>query len=299
MEAMELPLDEIVLDPDLNLRDRLDPETVERYAEAWERMPPVAIYEVDGKWLLVDGFHRHAAAVSKNKRTIPAFVQPGSIHEALDYAAGANLSHGLPLSRAERRRAVEVKLRLHPEMSDRNMAKDLGVGRELIARVRTQLVDAGQIPAVEGRVGADGKVYPATSFAKDPNEHLPRGHVAAPPDGPPTGRGRNAEAPWDDTRDPMPAVQQAPPFPCSAAPWEDGPGALPPRDLARSGPVAVAAPTIDEMLDMMTRQVMEIVSWIEAEGFHGAFRSSSKHARGLFLASVEQLNQRVDDLTAA
>ena len=49
MEIRDLPLDELVLDPNLNLRDRLDDFTVERYAEAWQRMPPVTVYEVDGR----------------------------------------------------------------------------------------------------------------------------------------------------------------------------------------------------------------------------------------------------------
>jgi len=63
MDIRELPIDEVVLDPSLNLRDRLDDFTVERYADAWNRLPPVTVYEVDGQWLLADGFHRHAAAV--------------------------------------------------------------------------------------------------------------------------------------------------------------------------------------------------------------------------------------------
>lgn len=303
MEALELPVDEIVLDPNLNLRDRLDPETVERYTEVWDRLPPVAVYEVDGRWLLVDGFHRHAAAIARHRPTIPAIIQQGTLTDALDYAAGANLSHGLPLTRAERRRAVEVKLRLHPDMSDRNLAKELGVGRELIARVRAQLVESGQIPAVEGRRGADGKVYPSPSLAKDPNERLPRGQAGGQ-DGPAPGRRPAADAPWDDTTDPLPYPGNEGGSPPSGpraalAPWEDDGATLPARDLARSGPVPVTAPTIDEMLEIMTRQLMELVSWIEAEGFRDAYLHSSKHARSLFLASVEGLNQRVDALTAA
>ena len=46
MDIRQLPLDELVLDPDLNLRDRLDDFTVERYVDAWDRMPPVTVFEV-------------------------------------------------------------------------------------------------------------------------------------------------------------------------------------------------------------------------------------------------------------
>src|SRR5437588_9676651 len=113
MDIRDVRVEELVLDPNLNLRDRLDEETVERYIEAWERMPPVTVFEVDGRWLLADGFHRHAAAVMAGCTTLPAEVRPGTFAEALDFVAGVNSFHGLPLSRAERRRAVEVKLRLH------------------------------------------------------------------------------------------------------------------------------------------------------------------------------------------
>src|SRR3954471_17529392 len=130
MDIRELPVEERVLEPELNLRDRLDEFTVERYVEAWERIPPVTVFEVDGRWLLADGFHRHAAGVTLGRRTIPAEVRAGTYADALDFAAGVNLFHGLPLSRIERRRAVEVKLRLHPEWSDRKLAEELGAGRE-------------------------------------------------------------------------------------------------------------------------------------------------------------------------
>ncbi len=71
MDIRDVPVDDLVLDPNLNLRDRLDDFTVERYADAWDRLPPVTVFEVDGRWLLADGFHRHAAAVKLGRRTMP------------------------------------------------------------------------------------------------------------------------------------------------------------------------------------------------------------------------------------
>src|SRR5215831_20561026 len=97
LDIRELPLDELVLDPDLNLRDRLDDFTVERYAEAWERLPPITVFEVEGRWLLADGFHRHAAAALLGKTKIPAEVRVGTFADALDFVSSVNLFHGLPL----------------------------------------------------------------------------------------------------------------------------------------------------------------------------------------------------------
>ncbi len=297
MDIRDLPLEDLVLDPALNLRDRLDQETVDRYIESWDRMPPVTVFEVEGRWLLTDGVHRHAAAVTLGRRAIPAEIRQGSFEAALDFVAGANLHHGLPLSRAERRRAIEVKLRLHHDRSDRHLSEDLGVGRELVAKIRRQLVEGGQIPDGTTRLGADGKVYPAT-LPRDPNERLPRtnAEAGAEPETEPRGR-RRVDAGWDDTTDPMPVINEGPPRGGSGAlvpPWEDESPDT--RALARSPVASAAAPTIDEMLNLMTRQVMEVVQWTQADGFNDAYASAGANVRSLFQTAVIKLAARADQL---
>lgn len=294
MDIRELPLHELVLDPNLNLRDRLDTDTVERYMDSWGRMPPVTVFEVEGRWLLADGFHRHAAAIQLEKQSIRAEVRQGRFEDALDYVAEANLHHGLPLTRAERRRCIEVKLRLHHERSDRHLSEELSVGRELIAKVRRQLIEGGQIPAGTTRLGADGKVYPA--LGRDPNERRPRTVEEGGGERNPTpqGRGtapRGGEVPWDDTTDPMPpVVNEGPP---RSSRWEDVADA---KAIAELPPLAAAPPTIDEMLGLMTRQVMDVVAWTNAEGFVDAYRGAGANARGLFQTAAIKLAARADQL---
>jgi ParB-like chromosome segregation protein Spo0J len=283
MDIREIPLNQIVLDPRLNLRDRLDDDTVSRYAEAWTRLPPITVYQIKNRFFLADGFHRHAAAVQLGRRTIPAEIRPGSFEEALDFVAGANLFHGLPLTRAERRRAIEVKLRLHHDWSDRHLAEELCVGRELVAKIRRQLVEGGQIPAGDTRLGADGKIYPA----------LPREAPARP-------RREEEEEP-EGAESPMPR----PPKTAAAkeAPWEE-PAKTPTltremadaKALALQPPATPAAPTIDEMLEIMTRQVMEVVQWTHAEGFTENYKLASPNARGLFHAAALKLAARSEQL---
>ena len=189
MKIREIPLDDLVLDPNLNLRDRLDDFTVERYADSWDRLPPITVYNIDDRLLVADGFHRHAAAVMLGKRTIRAEIIEGTFTDALDFVSSVNLFHGLPLTRAERRRAVEVKLKLHHDWSDRRMAEELAVSRELVAKIRRQLIESRQIPNLPGRVGADGKLYTSAGLPKDANERLPKDQ-APPPDDEATERGR-------------------------------------------------------------------------------------------------------------
>ena len=208
MKIREIPLDDLVLDPNLNLRDRLDDFTVERYADSWDRLPPITVYKIDDRLLVADGFHRHAAAVMLGKRTIRAEIIEGTFTDALDFVASVNLFHGLPLTRAERRRAVEVKLKLHHDWSDRRMAEELAVSRELVAKIRRQLIESRQIPNLPGRVGADGKLYTSAGLPKDANERLPKDQPAAPDDEA-TERGRRgmgtAAAPWVEPKAETPA----------------------------------------------------------------------------------------------
>lgn len=298
MEIRELALHDLILDPNLNLRDRLDSDTVDRYVDAWNRMPPVTVYHVGGRHLLADGFHRHAAAVQLGRRSIRAEVVEGTFEDALDFVAAANLHHGLPLTRSERRRAIEVKLKLHHERSDRHLSEELGVGRELIAKIRRQLIEGGVIPAGSTRIGADGKTYPA-GLPKGPEERLPRNRLRAGEDeeegGPPPSRKRGAA--WDDTTYPLPPIiQEGPPrkWGGANAPWEDdAPDA---KQMALSPPIHPRAPSIDEMLALMTRQIMEVVQWTNAEGFTESYRNGGANARGLFQTAAIKLAARADQL---
>ena len=296
MDIRHLQLDDLVLDPNLNLRDRLDDFSVERYADSWDRLPPITVFDIDGRWVLADGFHRHAAAIMLGKRTIPAEVREGSFTEALDFVASVNLFHGLPLTRAERRRAVEVKLKLHHDWSDRRMSEELAVSRELVAKIRRQLIEAGQIPNLPGRVGSDGKLYTSAGLPRDPNERLPAGKSIAQEDEP-DEKSRRRDDFDTGSRESSQPKQSSPSLVSSSReslpPWEDA-GEY--KSSAVSVPANSSTPTIDEMLDMMSKQIMEIVNWTMADGFLDAFRGAKPNARGIFHASVIKLAARSDQL---
>ncbi len=303
MNIREVPLDDLVLDPNLNLRDRLDDFTVERYADSWERLPPITVFEVDGRLLIADGFHRHASAVMMSKRTIPAEIRSGTFTEALDFVASVNLFHGLPLTRAERRRAVEIKLKLHPDWSDRRMAQELAVSRDLVLKIRKQLIESHQIPNLPGRVGADGKLYSTAGLPKDEFERLPRdnheagaGEVASERDRDRDRRtmGSTAAPPWEDAPASADAdrrngagVSEAPPFAREA------------RNATDAITIEPEGSTIEEMLQLMARQVNEVLTWTRADGFTEAYRAASGSIRGLFQTAVFNLAARASELRKA
>lgn len=296
MKIREIPLDDLVLDQTLNLRDRLDDFTVERYADSWERLPPITVYQVEGRLLVADGFHRYAAAVMLGKRSIKAEVIEGSMTDALDFVASVNLFHGLPLTRAERRRAVEIKLKLHHDWSDRRMAEELAVSRELVAKIRRQLIESRQIPNLPGRVGADGKLYTSAGLPKEPTERAPKEQPPAPEEHETTERGRRglgaAAAPVAEPREAIPSAGKGPTRTADLTPAEVGIekalGALPTFE--------VSADTIDDMLEMMSKQIMQMIAWTQAEGFLEAYRHARPNARGLFHTAAIKLAARADQL---
>jgi hypothetical protein len=297
MTIRDVLLDDLVLDPNLNLRDRLDDFTVERYADSWERLPPIVAFEVEDRLLVADGFHRHAAAIMLGKRKIPTEVRQGTFTDALDFVASVNLFHGLPLTRAERRRAVEVKLKLHPDWSDRRMAQELSVSRELVVKIRDKLIAAHQIPNLPGRVGADGKLYTSAGLPKDRNERLPRDNAQGGADDEPAGHGRrsmNAAAPpWEDLP-PGVVPDHATGGTGRIVAAEPLPQEIPAAALAE--PVASSEVHIDEMLEMMAKQVNQVLKWTQAEGFSEAYRTASANARGLFHTAIINLAARAERL---
>ncbi|QEH34089.1 Transcriptional regulator NovG [Aquisphaera giovannonii] len=294
MDIRNVALNDLILDQNLYLRDRLDDFTVERYADSWDRLPPITLYEVDGKLLIADGFHRHAAAVMLGKRTIPAEVRAGTFTEALDFAASVNLFHGLPLTRSERRRAVEVKLKLHHDWSDRRMAEELAVSRELVAKIRRQLIEGNQIPNNPGRVGADGKLYTSAGLPRPKlEESYPEPAQFQDDFDSRPERGRRGMSGAAVHQDEAPGKARGK---ASIAEEVHFQGGEDPRVVAAQPPVDVSAPTIDEMLELMANRIQEVLDWTKAEGFPESYREAGANARGQFQAVAFNLYRRAEVL---
>jgi hypothetical protein len=300
MKLRDIPLDDLVLDPNLNLRDRLDDFTVERYADSWDRLPPITVYHIDDRLLVADGFHRHAAAVMLNKRSIKAEVREGTFTDALDFVASVNLFHGLPLTRAERRRAVEIKLKLHHDWSDRRMAEELAVSRELVAKIRRQLIESQKIPNLPGRVGADGKLYTSAGLPKDTHERLPKEPPPEQEEGERGRRGMGVAAPAPpEARELPPVGRPSTRTGDRGAPLFYQEGGPDPKQIAAALSADVGSSTIDEMLEFMAKQIAQLIAWTNVEGFLDAYKNATPNARGLFHTAAIKLAARADQLRRA
>ena len=122
---MKIPLSKIKADPAVQVRMRLNDETIERYMEILDQLPPIIVYNVDSKLILVDGFHRRAAAERLGRSEIEAETKQGTGNDALEYAIKVNSIHGLALTREEYKAAVRTLHHLHPEWEHKQIAKDI------------------------------------------------------------------------------------------------------------------------------------------------------------------------------
>ncbi|MCJ2074806.1 hypothetical protein MKK68_03955 [Methylobacterium sp. E-016] len=113
----------------------------------------------EAHWL-AEGFHRFNAAREAELETIACEVRPGGLSDAILHSVGANATHGLRRSNADKRRAVAILLEdplvaLDPETgtpwSDRAISRLCSVDHKFVAKVRAPIT--GDIPS-------DTRAYP-------------------------------------------------------------------------------------------------------------------------------------------
>lgn len=299
MESRDVFLDDVVIDERLNLRDRLDQDAIERYEEVLRRLPPLTLFDIEDQLTLVDGFHRFAAATNKGLDKLPAEIHKGTYTEALDFAAGANLWHGVPPTRAERRRMVEIKLKLHHETSDRALSEQLSVSREFIAKVRKALIDAREIPSATTRMGADGKLYPIGLPKDEANERTPgmgenAGEDVASIDET-GGKAGARRAAWEHADDPLPEPPAGAEF-SQARDAALGPSARAPEFLKEVPEGGPGSNPVDGTLDAVTRTIEDILGWLTDEEFADGYPGGSRHARERFQQAVLLLSKTAERL---
>ncbi|MFC9248323.1 helix-turn-helix domain-containing protein [Streptomyces sp. NPDC057136] len=110
---------------------------------------------------VIDGMHRLKAAKLRGQETIEVELFDGTSEEAFLRAVEVNVSHGLPLSLADRRAAAGRIIASHPQMSDRAIARAAGLGAKAVAAIRRRT--AGAVPQLGARIGRDGKTRPLNS----------------------------------------------------------------------------------------------------------------------------------------
>ena len=189
-------LDKIVVDNEIQQRViHIDDAIVQEYAErieAGDTFPPITVFEHEGKLILADGFHRHAAYERAGRRQIPVEIREGDRRAAILYAIESNLLHGLRPTRQDKRKAVMTLLsdKKWSAWVDRKIAKRCGVSPTTVGTIRRELekssVQTGQTAIENTSVIED--IAPGTvKLSKDENADENK-TTAITPDKPKTTR---------------------------------------------------------------------------------------------------------------
>jgi hypothetical protein len=108
---------------------------------------------------LVDGFHRHRAALDAGIEELACEVYEGTLDDARWFSCSANQTHGIQRTNADKVKAVRTAL-LHPQgakKSDRAIAQHCGVSHTFVANIRAELSATGNGCQSDKREGLDGR----------------------------------------------------------------------------------------------------------------------------------------------
>ena len=149
---IEIKIAEIIVDPALQAREKLCESTADAYAtllqenpDNWPFTEPVTLFLVDGRYTLVDGWHRIEACNQTGRALVHAVVRTGTKLDALKWALGANATHGLRRSNADKRRSVRLALENEHlvGLSNKKIAKLCGVSNTFVAKVSKEMAYEG------------------------------------------------------------------------------------------------------------------------------------------------------------
>lgn len=142
-----LSLGKIRIDGGTQARAELNQQTVSEYADAMTegaKFPPVVVFFDGVDHWLADGFHRYFGAKKIDARDIDADVREGTRRDAILFSLGANDTHGLRRTNADKRKSVETLL-ADPEWatwSNVQVGKTCAVSEGLVRSLRKNEVTA-------------------------------------------------------------------------------------------------------------------------------------------------------------
>ncbi|MCH7688819.1 MAG: ParB N-terminal domain-containing protein [Planctomycetes bacterium] len=114
-------------------------------------------FDEDGD--VIDGHHRLQICEKHGITDYPSVTRTGLTEEQKrDHAQTLNMARR-SLSREQRRKQIQNRLKRHPDYSDRKIARGLGVDHKTVSAVRQEMEHVGEIPQVTEKVGLNGVPY--------------------------------------------------------------------------------------------------------------------------------------------
>ena len=157
---MMLEIKKIRTDGGTQSRKSIDPKWVRDYAENMKEgaiFPKPVVFN-DGKhYWLADGFHRVAAHKSNGALEVEVDEREGSVRDAKLFAIRANNQHGRNMTAEEKRDNIIMMIKDEEwgQWSDERIAKEGGVSRITVFRIRKKLESEQEIPKKQAKKYVD------------------------------------------------------------------------------------------------------------------------------------------------
>lgn len=299
-ETISLPLNQIRTDGGTQPREYLNELVLEEYVEAMAQgveFPPVTLFYDGAHYWLADGFHRFFAAKKYGVDALSAEMHQGTRRDAILFAAGANATHGLRRTNADKRRAVMTLLQDEEwqRWSNREMARQCGVTHTFVGKLRKEFLEGGQEPAA-ARMGRTGPEAERNSprAAGDAERHTPLSQVYDDPTpAPPDSVGASRPAPMMyGAESPVASDGLEPPY-LDAPPFEvpRDPGAMT-RRAGEPKPTleALAAPRHQQPADWVAERIAD---WLLdlAEVYDGVTEAVVRQAADQLVSQYDKARQ--------
>lgn len=176
MRLESVRLKHILSPEETQSRTKMDDDVVQEYAadmNAGATFPPITLCKIvegpstmQGKYVVVDGFHRVAAATLNKAKTLNAHVFDGKLTDAVHIATGANVDHGLRRTNEDKRRSVIMAIQLDKMLqqarSDRQIADHVSVHHSTVSEIRHE-IEGTQPKKKKAKGGTDQSQPPAVS----------------------------------------------------------------------------------------------------------------------------------------
>jgi hypothetical protein len=148
-------LGDLIVDARCQARESIDADQVARYARLYGEgvdLGALEAVEVEGELVVVDGFHRHAAATRAGVSTLTVVVVgSGTMEDAAWIAVTKNHDHPVHRKKGDVRKAVLMAL-ANPRaegMSTREIGRHVGCSHTTVANIRNEARRGEQIKMPE------------------------------------------------------------------------------------------------------------------------------------------------------
>ncbi|MFD9721161.1 ParB/RepB/Spo0J family partition protein [Streptomyces sp. NPDC059076] len=145
-----------LLPSDLLRADGENDDHVRLLAQLDTPPPPILVHRPTMR--VIDGMHRLRAAALRGATEVEVEFFDGETEDAFALAVKLNVTHGLPLTLADRTAAAVRIVTARPHWSDRRIAANTGLGAGSVAAIRRRSTTQGE--QSNARMGRDGRVRP-------------------------------------------------------------------------------------------------------------------------------------------